>query len=194
MQLLDLITSQLDESSLSRIAGRAGGNRSGTKNALESALPLILAGLSRNAQQGQAGDIQKAIVKDHDGSILDNLSDFLAKGPSQSDNRIADHVFGNKRSTVEQKVAQSSGLTVDDVSKLLATLGPIVMGAMAKQQRQGGAGASDLAAMLGSADQQARAMPGGSALADLLDGDGDGDVDAADLTKLGTGLLGSFFK
>lgn len=194
MELLDLITSQLDENSLSQIAGKVGGNTAGTKNALESVLPLILAGLSRNAQQGHGDDIQKAIAKDHDGSILDNLSDFLGQGPSQSDNRIADHVFGNKRSNVEQKVAESSGLSTDDVSRLLAMLGPVVMGALARQQNQDGSGAADLAAMLGSAEQRARAMPGGSALAGLLDGDGDGDVDAADLTRLGTGLLGSFFK
>ena len=85
-------------------------------------------------------------------------------------------------------------MSTDDVSRLLAMLGPVVMGALARQQNQDGSGATDLAAMLGSAEQRARAMPGGSALAGLLDGDGDGDVDAADLTRLGTGLLGSFFK
>ena len=194
MELMDLITSQLDQDALSQIAGKIGGNSSGTQNAIESAVPLLLAGLGRNAKQGQAGNIQKAIEKDHDGSILDNLSDFLGQGPSQRDNRIADHILGAKRSTVENKVAESSGLSSEGVSQLLATLGPIVMGALSKQQKQSGSGGSDLASMLGSVEQVLGGGAGGNALSGLLDGDGDGDVDVSDLTRLGGGLLGKFLK
>lgn len=193
MDLMNLITSQLDGDALSKIAGSIGGNSSGTQNAIESALPLLLAGLGKNAQQGQAGNIQQAIEKDHDGSILDNLSDFLEKGPSQRDNRIADHILGSRRSTVEQKVAESSGLSSQGVSKLLATLGPIVMGALSKQQKTG-SGGSDLASMLGSVEQLIGGGSGASALSGLLDGDGDGDVDISDLTRLGGGLLSKFLK
>ena len=114
------------------------------------------------------------------------------RGPSQKDNRIADHVFGSKRSTVESKVSESSGLSMEGVASLFATLGPIVMGALAKQQKSGaGGGLTDL---LGTAEQTARSMPGSDALTGLLDGDGDGDVDVSDLTRLGGGLLGSLFR
>jgi len=192
-ELFDLVASKLDGQNLGQIAGMLGSDEAGTRNAIESALPMLVAGLNRNAQRGGADAIGQAIERDHDGSILDNLSGFLNSGPSQRDDRIVDHIFGQKRGTIEQSIGQSSGLSGDSVGKLLATLAPLVMGAAGKKTRQSG-GLGGLMDMLGSADQSARQQPGGSALSSLLDGDGDGDVDVSDLTRLGGGLLNKFLK
>ena len=107
-------------------------------------------------------------------------------------NRIVDHIFGARRGSVEQNVANATGLAGDSVGKLMATLAPVVMGALGKESKSGRASPSDLAGMLGSADQTLRSLPGAGALAGLLDEDGDG-VDMADLNKLGGQLMGGFF-
>lgn len=193
-ELFDLVASRLDPQSLGQITQMLGGDEAGTRNAIESALPMLLAGLNRNAAQGGAEAIGQAIERDHDGSILDDVAGFLNRGPSQADNRIVDHIFGQGRGRIEQNIGQSSGLSSDKVGQLLATLAPLVMGAAGRQQRQTGGGLGSLIDALGSADRSARQKPGGGVLGSLLDGDGDGDVDVADLTKLGGGLLGQFFK
>ncbi|MBT8076501.1 MAG: DUF937 domain-containing protein [Gammaproteobacteria bacterium] len=192
MDLLKTISSKLDDNALGQIAGMLGTDTGGTRNAVESALPLLIAGLNKNANSGGAADIMKAVQTDHDGSILENLSGFLGQQPSSSDGRIVDHIFGQRRGNIEQQVAQSSGLSGDAVGKLMANLAPVVMGALGSQSK-GGGGLSDLVGMLGFADKTARSQPGAGALAGLLDDDGDG-VDLGDLAKLGGGLLGGLFK
>ena len=76
----------------------------------------------------------------------------------------------------------------------MAALAPILMGALGKQQRQQGFDASSLAGFLGGEQKEIeRKQPGtGGILSSLLDKDGDGDVDIADLAKHGKGLLGRF--
>lgn len=194
MDLMKIVTDRLDDDALGKLSRLVGGGERETRNAIESALPLLVAGLGKNARTGNAASIQKAVEKDHDGSILDNLSAFLGQGPSSRDNRIVDHVFGQRRSPIEQGVAQSSGLSGEGVTRLMAALAPMVMGALGRQQSSGGSSLQDLVGALSSAEGNARQQPGAGALAGLLDGDGDGDVDIRDLAKLGTGLLGKFLR
>ena len=190
--LIDLVSKQLDAGTLAKISSQLGAKPSSTQNAIESAVPLLIAAMNRNASKPQgAQQLASALERDHDGSMLDHLSGFLNKGPSSSDNRIADHLLGSKRDTAERGIGQASGLSSDTVSKLMATLGPIVMAAASKQMTQNG-GLGGLLESLGSSESKAKQSSGGSVLSSLLDGDGDGDVDIADLTKLGGGLLGRF--
>jgi hypothetical protein len=189
--ILSTITSRLDDQAIGRIGSMLGADSKSTANAIESALPMLIAGLSRNAKSDSgASAIQNAIERDHDGSILDQLGSFLDRGPSDRDSRIVDHVFGGKRQNIQQKIGQSSGLSGDAVNQLLATLAPMVMGAIGKQRPSGSSGG--LGSLLGAAEQMIGQQGASSLVSGLLDGDGDGDVDISDLTRLGGGLLSRF--
>lgn len=193
--LLEMITSRLDANSFGAIAQQLNGNHDSTRNAIESALPMLIAGLNKNAKsQSGAEAINNAVKKDHDGSVLDHLGAFLNRGPSSSDNRIVDHILGSRRPVVEQKIAESSGMDSRSITQLLATLAPMVMGALGKQRQQSGGGLGSIVDMLSQTTEHAKKGPGGGILGSLLDGDGDGDFDISDMTKLGGGLLNSFFK
>ena len=74
--------------------------------------------------------------------------------------------------------------------QLLAMLAPIVMSFLANRSARQGLDAGGLGELLGQERTQGRQRAGGGALDALLDQDGDGDLDANDLLKLGMGLFG----
>ena len=195
--ILDMIMGQLDQGKVGQIGQRIGASQDQTSQAIQAALPVILGQLTRNSQSsGAAEGLAKAIAKDHDGSILDNLGGFLGQAVSDRDDRMMGHIFGNRRQNVEQQLGKAAGLDSGAMGKLMATLGPMVMGAIGKSQQQGGGGGlGGLADLLGQERQRAESKGTGFGVVDkLLDADGDGDVDMSDLLSRGSGILGGLFK
>ena len=109
-----------------------------TSSAISAALPLLLGGLSRNAASGDgASSLLGALDRDHDGSVIDDLMGYLGQGNSAQGAGILSHVFGDRRSVVEQGVSRASGLDISKVAQLLPLLAPIVMaGAWARSSIQ----------------------------------------------------------
>lgn len=195
--LMEQLAASLDADTLSRLGQQAGIDKNDITGAVEAALPAILGGLTKNVgQAGGAEQLSRALQKNHDGSILDNLGavlgnqDLLNQGT-----KILGHVFGQKQSNVARGLGQAANTSGDSMGQLMAMLAPVVMGMLGKQQQQNALSDSSLADMLGQekqkyASEQPQAM---DFLGSLLDADGDGDVDMSDLLSKGPGLLGSLF-
>ena len=192
--LMEMLAGQLSGGNLDQLGSALGTDRDQTGKAVSAALPMLLGALSRNATKGEgAQSLNRALEKDHDGSLLDNLSGFLGQGNTSSGDAILKHVLGGKRQTVETGLSQSTGLGSDGTGKLLAMLAPVVMGALGKQRKEQNLDASGLASMLGQERESiTKQVPEMGMLEGLLDSDGDGDVDAGDLMR-GLGKLGKMF-
>ena len=195
--LMEQLASSLDAETLSKLGQQAGINQNDISGAVQAALPAILSGLTKNVgQTGGAEQLSKALQKNHDGSILDNLGalvgnqDLLSQGT-----KILGHVFGQNQSNVARGLGQASKTSGDSMGQLMAMLAPVVMGLLGKQQQQNSLSDSSLADMLGQEKEKlASAQPQSmDFLGSLLDADGDGDVDMSDLLSKGPGLLGSLF-
>lgn len=188
MSLMDMISKALSGGdAVGTIAQKLGVNPAIAKVAIAAALPMIVAALAKNTTKpGGAAALDGALAK-HDGSILNDLVGMLGSGAAASDgNGILGHILGGKREAVEQGVAQSSGLDLSAISKLLPMLAPIVMGALGKAKREQGLDASGVAAVVDAthadAQAQVQAQTGGSnPLLDLLDSDHDGSLGVGDL-------------
>ena len=198
MNLSETVLQKLDSGAVARIAGRIGIGEEQTKAAVASALPLILAGLQRNASRPEgAAALDRALEKDHDGGILGQLGELLSGGgPLAEGSAILGHVFGSRQRNVEKGVATVARIDPDQAAQLLASLAPIVMGALGQARREAGLGAKDLTDLLETEGRRVQQrQPETSGLVGmLLDSDGDGDVDVSDLAKKGAGLLRGFFR
>ena len=191
--LLETLAGQLSGDNLSMISKEIGADESTTKSAMGAALPLLIGALSRNGsnEQGAQG-LMSALEKDkHDGSILENLSDFI--GNKQYDDPrsgagILGHLLGGKQGRVEQGVSKASGLGSDATGKLMKMLAPMVLGALGKKQKSDGLGIGDLMGFL-VGEKDAVDQSGGSLIGGLLDQDGDGDFDLGDVAKVAMGKL-----
>ena len=194
--IFDTLTQQLGGDTLKQISGMLGTDESTTSNATGAAVSVLLGALSRNASKPDGAQaLTRALAKDHDGSVLDNLGSLLGNPDAGPGAGILAHVLGGKQGRVESGLSQATGLDTGSAGKLLAMLAPVVMGALGREQRQGKLDAGAVAGML---DRENRSMaqrePSSSGiLGALLDTDGDGDVDLGDMAKHGAGLLGKLF-
>jgi hypothetical protein len=193
MNLAGILQDALSAGTVTQIGQAIGADEQTTGNAIQAALPALLNGLASNSQSEHgASSLLGALDRDHDGSVLDDLGGLIgniAQGQGAGSSIIG-HILGGQSGAVAQTVSQASGLDQAKVGQLLSILGPIVMGALGRSQRESGGGGTDLAGLLAGATQQFQG--GGDLLglaSKLLDRDGDGSAidDVA-------GALGNLFR
>ncbi len=170
-QLSDLLGSS---DNLEALSSTLGTDTATTAEAIPHALAALLGGLGDNAADPEASTaLTDALQRDHDGSVLDDLSGLLAGtgGSKAYDGAgIVSHIFGENTDTVVDSVAARGGVNKDLLSKLLPVLAPIVMGWLSKKLQGSGAGASSASVasggigdILGSVLGGLGASPSGSA-------------------------------
>jgi len=189
--LTQIITQQLAGGASRAIAQRLGVSEATANTAVQVGVPLILAALARNANQPQgAQSLHDAINKDHDGSIFDNLMGYVSNPQTANGAGILGHVFGNQQPTIQNNLAQATGMDQNSAGGLLETLAPLVMGAVGRTQQQEGLDASGLSNLLNQQQQQAQNnAPGAmSILSSMLDQNNDGSA-MDDLQRMAAGFF-----
>ncbi|HEU4828269.1 MAG TPA: DUF937 domain-containing protein [Gemmatimonadales bacterium] len=194
MSLLEMIQGQLGPDAVRQIGQRIGAEPTETSQAINAALPMLVAAMARNTRDpAKAQGLARAIEEDHDGGLLDDLGGFLGspKGRAADGDGILQHVLGNRRGAVEQQLGRGTGLGSAQMAQLLPLLAPIVMAALGKTKRQGGLDAGGLAGVLGGEQAQLQQRAPGlmGTLSGLLDRDGDGSA----IDEIG-GMLGGVLK
>ena len=192
--IVDSVMQQLGGSNLSALSQQIGADEGTTQRAVQAALPMLLGGLARNSAQPEgAAALGNALNEHRGGGLLDNLGSLINNPSSGQGGGILGHIFGGRRSTVEQGVGQATGLDGQQVGKLLMVLAPIVMAVLARRHAQPATADAapqpdgGLGPMLQRESQEAaqRAPSGLGGLLGMLDRDGDGNP----LNDLG-GMLG----
>lgn len=194
--IAELLTTMMSGSDIQNLSRNIGAQPHQASQAVTTAIPLLLGALSRNASRpGGAEALSSALERDRHDQLLGNIGGVLggaAGGKAGAGDAILGHLLGNRRGSVEQAVGKASGLDMAQVSKLLAALAPLIMAGVGQKKQQGGLDAGGLADLLSGERRNLGSMDG--LLGALLDGDGDGDVDASDIASKGMQLLGGFLK
>ena len=178
---LEALLGLLQGQDIGNLASQVGGNEGEAKNGVMAALPAMLAALGKNAgTEKGAEELNNALEKKHDGSILDNLSGYLSNPDLKDGAGILNHLFGNQTSNVANAVSQSSGLDTNGSMKMLQMLAPILMGMLGQQKKQNNLdakGLGNLTSMLASNfGSEAGASGIMEAVTNLLDANKDGNV------------------
>lgn len=193
--LEDLLGQQQGSDAVNQISQSLGANPSVTSSAIQLALPMILSGLAKNAQQPGGAENLNNALQQHDGGILDNLGSFLGGGGSQNTNDdglgILGHIFGSNQGAVAQQVSQKSGLDIGQVAQLLITLAPIVMGFLGKKKQEQNLDAGGLSSMLQGQQQQMQSS--GNPIMDMVSGLLDRDHDGSSMDDLAS-MAANYFR
>ena len=78
MDISNLLQGAMGQQMVDGVVNRLGIESDQAKLAISAAVPLLITALNKNANSGDANNIANALDKDHDGSILNNLSGFLS--------------------------------------------------------------------------------------------------------------------
>ena len=172
---------QLLDSHADQISQRIDADESQTRQAIQSAVPALLAALSADAERGDG--LKQAIAQDHDGSIIDQLAEYL-DGSAQLNPRptngsgILDHALGDRQEPMAQALSAKSGLDMSTIMRLLPLLAPIVMGMLGKRGKASGGGGTggfsldDIGDLLNREKRDARSK--NPDIGDILDSFGKG--------------------
>ena len=194
--IFDLIKNSIGQEAVEQVAKNVGGNQEGTQRAIAAAIPMLLAALQKNTKSKSGAESLSNALNHHDGGILGNLGAVLGQSSNQAmGEKILGHVLGGRQENVSNQLGKATGLGGADVTKILASLAPVVLGAVGKAKRDNNLGVSGLQDLLKQERKSIKKQqPNLSFLEKALDGDGDGDVDLSDVLKQGSGLLRGFFK
>jgi hypothetical protein len=192
MDLQGLLNQALSGNTINQLSQTLGTDENTTSSAVQAALPMMLGALARNSATPEgASSLLSALDRDHDGSVLDDVSGLLSNAGVGSGNGILSHLFGDKRAAIENGVSQVSGLDAGSVGKLLPMLAPIVMGALGRTHQQEGLDAGALSGLLGGQAEQlgASASPMLGMVSQLLDSNNDGSA-LDDVVRLAAKMFG----
>lgn len=193
--LLDLVKGAIDSGMVNKAANQLGTTPGQAESAIDAALPLLLGALGRNASQPQgAQSLHRALERDHaDNNPLSVLGNVLGGQGLGDGAAILGHIFGGRQERASLGVSKASGLDMGNSGQLMAMLAPVVMSILGSQMKQRGLDSGGLGGLLGQERQRIEEDKGAGGLMNaVLDRDGDGDVDFADIAK-NVGMLGSLF-
>lgn len=189
--LLGTLSEQVGGQVARQISTQLGTDVETTESAINTALPMLLGAISRNAAtQDGAASLNNALDK-HDGTILDDVMGAVTDQDRVMDGtKILGHIFGSRQENVQQGLGKLSGLDAENSAQLMAMLAPVVMGALGQAKQSGGLDADGIAMLLGG--QRERIDNSLGSFGRLLDFDGDGSM-VDDVVDMGSKLLGGMF-
>jgi hypothetical protein len=182
----------LGSGAVSQISDQLGIDEGKAQQAVGMALPTIIGALNRNTSSSDGAQaLVGALQRDHDGSILENLTQAVTQEDTLKDGKaILGHVLGDRLEGVAGSVSRATGLDQDQATQIFAMLAPIVLGALGQMQHKNSLDAQGLSSLL--QEERSTVEKTASGLTQLLDMDGDGDV-SEEIISLGSNLLGGLF-
>ena len=178
---LEALLGLLQGQDLGQLAEQVGGNEGQVKSGVMAALPAMLTALSKNTgTEKGAEELNNALETKHDGSILNNLSEYLSNPDLKDGAGILNHLFGSQTSNVANAVSQSSGLDSNGSMKMLQMLAPVLMGMLGQQKKQNNLDAEGIGNLTSMLASNFGSEAGASGIMDvvtnLLDANKDGNV------------------
>lgn len=184
MSILDMIGGA-NGAAVQQLASQFGLPPEQAQAALSALLPLVTAGVQREAATNGEAGIEAALAN---GAHENYLSQPSALGDSATitdGNAILGHIFGNKdvsRQTADQAAAKT-GIDPAILRKMLPIVAAIVMGALARRSKSAAPGGAP------GGDPQTGAPTSGGGLGSILGSMLDRDHDGSIVDDLG-GMIG----
>lgn len=138
MNVLDMLGGLLPTQA-STVADQVGATPEQTQAAMQASVPLILNALHQNAQTPGGEAALGQALGQHDGSSLDSFAQGQLPD-AQDGSAILNHAFGDQTPAAASAVAQHAGIDPQAAMQILATVAPLVLGALGRSQggMQGG--------------------------------------------------------
>jgi hypothetical protein len=180
--LIDGLLGQLQGVPTDQIAQKLGIDPATARNAISSALPMIMGTLNHNAQQPGGAEALSQALQNHTGDLTSVLGSVLggqagqggilggllgslfgggaSQNPQADAGGILGHIFGNAQSHAQEGLGQASGLGAEKAGQLLSMLAPVVMAHLANHTQTNNLDANGLSAALSQEHAQVQSQGG----------------------------------
>lgn len=198
---MDMLQGNLSEGLIDQLSQQMGGaDKQQTTAAASGIMSTLMGALAKNASTPEgANSLAKALDRDHDGGLLDNLSGMLSGNTQPEQARasngagILKHLLGGQQSGAVDMISKMSGLSSGNTGNLMSMLAPMIMGTLGKAKKQNGLDVGGIASLLtNSVSKQSQSNPTMSLITKFLDSDGDGSI-VDDVASIGMKMLGGLF-
>jgi OmpA-OmpF porin, OOP family len=152
--LLEAVRLRLTPDVVHNASSAVGESEASTRQALHSAVPSVLSGLTRMASTGDGATNIANIVREGGYEAAVNNPGALFSGGVTSSKmmdlgqQLTGRIFGSKTAGVSDAIARSSGVSGNSATKILSLVAPLTMGVLARQVASQGLNASGLASLL----------------------------------------------
>lgn len=130
--MLQLLTGQLQAQ---QVAQRVGASPEQTQQAMQAAVPLLLAALTHNAQQGQAQSIEQAVAQ-HAPADMEQFVQAGQLPDMQDGQNILQHVFGGQQQAAAHALGRRSGIDPQLALQILSIAAPLVLSYLNRQRSE----------------------------------------------------------
>jgi len=145
--IFDTVQQQLTPDTVNQVSRQLNLDPATAQNAINAALPVVLGGIARNADDPAAANVIDSEADNHlgllggldnlipggSGGILGGLAGAIGSGGLGG---VLGNVLGSKNAQVQDGVTKASGLDPQKSKQLMMILVPIVLAAIAHHKRQ----------------------------------------------------------
>lgn len=155
--IIESVLGMLAGEALGSVSRQIGVSKEKTQQILPEAVALITSALAQNSSSKKGAQaLSNALSRDHDGSLLNNIVDYIGNYLDGDGNGILKHALGSNRAAAESIISKKTGIDPGAIGNLLTMVAPLIMGILGKTQKQQGFDLGGLADILKREQKQAK--------------------------------------
>ena len=129
MNLLTILLAGLTSTSVVKILSEKTGISEKTlKILIPIVAPILLKSLTSNASEKEGAASLLGALAQHKST--EKVDDQISNADTEDGAKIIKHILGTRQEEVTRDIAGQSGLSTEDVAKLLATLAPVLLSSL----------------------------------------------------------------
>lgn len=183
MDIAQLLETALASGAADKLATKLGVDNAVAKKMIALGAPVLLSQLSKNAETPEGANALYGALDKHAASKA-QIDDDDTDGQ-----KIVSHIFGGEKENTASKIAKEAWVSKEQAGGALASLAPLLLGALGEQKSSGSLSLENLAGVLGDTTKAVNSNSMLQSLAvSLLDKNNDGDY-KDDLLRMGANWL-----
>ncbi len=133
MDLTTLMNTMLSSGALNGVSSKTGNSTDDISGILTAALPMLMQGVSQQANNQQTAESFANALKDHSAVDTSDLASFM-KGVDMADGaKIISHLLGAETKNTATQVAKATGTTTKQTGDVLSAAAPLLMSLLGQQ-------------------------------------------------------------
>ena len=129
----DLMKQVATGDNLSMISKSVGGDNKAVQSALSMGLPMIMGSMATTASKpGGADTLTKMLTQAGGSNAMTSVSGLLGNTAAAGGSNMVSTLFGSQMGTIQNAIAQKTGLPPAAVGKVLEIAAPMVIGYVGK--------------------------------------------------------------